>query len=348
MPIATPGGRYLGRKPDKPDPRDHRYGAVHGLEPSLPPRVDLRPQLPPCFDQGALGSCGPNSGDGLMCFLYPELAHTGFSRLHIYYNVRLKEGTVDQDSGVETRDVLAVLMLSGAAPESDWPYDVARFKEVPPEAVNTAAEQYTLASFSRLVAEQEMLSCLAAGFPFLLGFECFASIDSEDLARTGVMPFPNASEALVGGHDVLCVGYDLNFKSSDEFKRSGLDPSRVADQALLIRNSWGTSWGDAGHFWMPLPYASNPSTGGDAWTGRIANPKPPQKETIARTLTDKPQGQAIDPGELEVAQLAVRQAASKLSYMGISVGGYITDDECRDVASAVVAAVEAYRNGKSI
>jgi hypothetical protein len=44
----------FGWKPDKPDPRDHIYRprAIH-----RPPSVDLRPKLPPCWDQGQLGSC---------------------------------------------------------------------------------------------------------------------------------------------------------------------------------------------------------------------------------------------------------------------------------------------------
>jgi C1A family cysteine protease len=68
---------------------------------------------------------------------------------------------------------------------------------------------------------------------------------------------------------MLVVGYDLKFRSSAAFKRSGVDPTLVSDHALLVRNSWGADWGLQGHLWMPLSYAVNPSTGGDAWTGRL-------------------------------------------------------------------------------
>lgn len=273
--MITPSGRYLGRKPDSPDSADRRFAKVHATYniADLPPSADLRSALPPCFDQGKLGSCGPNSGAGLMAHQFPEMASTGFSRLQIYYDVRVIEGNVGEDSGVETRDVLKTLQATGAAPETDWPYDIRIFSKAPPSTAYAEASKYKLDSYSRLVAEDEYMNCLAQGAPFILGFTCYESIDSNDLARTGVMPWPNKNERVLGGHDVLVVGYDRDFKSTEAFTKSGVDPALVSDQALLIRNSWGTGWGIAGHFWMPMGYASNPSTGGDAWTGRREAPQ---------------------------------------------------------------------------
>jgi C1A family cysteine protease len=329
--MITPAGHYLGRKPDSADPRDHRFMQIHGPSSpiALPPAVDLRAKLPPAFDQGNLGSCGANSGDGLMCFLFPEIAKTGFSRLKLYYDVRTIENTVAEDAGVETRDVLKVLADTGAAPETMWPYDVNLFATAPPADAQGAAAKYKLQSYSRLIADQEFLTCLAQGFPFLLGIECYSSIDSDALAKSGVMAMPDVkNEQIVGGHDVLVVGYDLNFKASADFKKSGVDPALVSDQALLIRNSWGADWGLKGHFWMPLPYASNPSTGGDAWTGRrTAPPKmaaaPPIQTSINPT-----------PAQLNAAFKAARKAADDSGW-----GGWIKDEACRSSSAAVAKAV---------
>lgn len=271
MAIVTPGGHYLGRKRDKPDAHDKRYSVTHARTVTLPPRVDLRttrPWYPPVFDQSTLGSCGPTSADAFNIFLYPEMATTGFSRLQLYYDVRVLEYTVPEDAGVQTRDLFVSLKKTGVAPEPDWPYDISKFTVLPPQQAVTDAAKYKIGSYSRLVQTASYLNCLATGYPFILGFECFESIDSDQLAQTGVMPYPVRGEQIVGGHDVLVIGYDMNFTANPDFKRSGIDPRTVSNHALLIRNSWGPDWGLDGHFYMPLEYATNPSVGGDAWTAR--------------------------------------------------------------------------------
>lgn len=268
--MITPNGRHLGRVRDSADFRDHRFAAAHAnaMVAPLPSSVDLHGALPACFDQSALGSCGGNAGAGLMAELFP-----GFlaSRLGIYFDARALAGTTGTDSGVQTRDVLKALQLTGAIPETAWPYDITRFAEPPPVDIR---EMRKLGSYSRLASEDEYLACLASGHTFLLGFEVPSYFDDEAMAAYGVFWLPgNGKPPIMGGHDVLVVGYDLHFKSNPDFLASGIDAASVQDEALLVRNSWGTEWGlvsKPGHFWMPLSWASNPSTGGDAWTGRRA------------------------------------------------------------------------------
>src|SRR6266436_8649661 len=107
---AAPGprGKYLGHygwAPDVPDHRDFVLAAAPVT--ALPPSVDLRPSCPPVYDQGQLGSCTANAIAASIQF---ERAKQGLkpdfvpSRLFIYYNERVIEGTVNSDSGAMIRD----------------------------------------------------------------------------------------------------------------------------------------------------------------------------------------------------------------------------------------------------
>ncbi len=70
------------------------------------------------------------------------------------------------------------------------------------------------------------------------------------MAKTGVVPMPAPNEKVVGGHAVVAVGYD------------------DAAQRVIVRNSWGPSWGQAGYFTMPYDYITNPKLAADMWTIR--------------------------------------------------------------------------------
>src|ERR1041385_2941961 len=91
--------RGLGWKPDLPDQRDNAF--LYSISPkaakALPPNVDLRAQCPPIYDQGRLGSCTANAIAGAIEFEQKKQQITEFtpSRLFIYYNERVMEGTVN-------------------------------------------------------------------------------------------------------------------------------------------------------------------------------------------------------------------------------------------------------------
>ena len=56
----------------------------------------------------------------------------------------------------------------------------------------------------------------------------------------------------------------------------------------------------------------------------------------------------IKEEEVIVVAAAVKKTAGGFTYMGINVGSYITDDECRQVATAAITALDSLRAAKTI
>ena len=107
-----------GWNPDIPDGRDLMFAAPPEVVTQLPPKVDLRDQCPDVYDQGQLGSCTANSIAGALEFDQMKQKEQPFtpSRLFIYYNERVIEGTVDSDSGAQIRDGVKSVNQQGAPP----------------------------------------------------------------------------------------------------------------------------------------------------------------------------------------------------------------------------------------
>jgi C1A family cysteine protease len=246
--------RY-GWVPDFPDQRDHMFAAPPPVLASLPPSVDLRPQCPPVYDQGELGSCTGNAIAGAIQFdrrkqqLDPDWVP---SRLFIYYNEREIEGTVDSDSGAMIRDGIKSVNKLGVCPEDMWPYDITKFADKPPAECYDRALECRVVSYSRLFPNLlQLKGCLASGYPFVFGFTVYDSFESPEVAQTGVLQMPSPGENMLGGHAVVAVGYD------------------DADQRFIIRNSWGDAWGQQGYFTMPYQYLIDRSLSSDRWTLRL-------------------------------------------------------------------------------
>lgn len=243
-----------GWNPDIPDGRDFMYAASPEVVAALPPKVDLRPQCPPVYDQGQLGSCTANAIGAALEFDEMSQKEQGAStpsRLFIYYNERVIEGTVSSDSGAQIRDGVKSVNQQGAPPETDWPYDISKFAEKPPQNAYADATKHEAILYQRLTQTLGQLKgCLASGFPFVFGFVVYESFESQEVASSGQAPMPQAGEKQLGGHAVLAVGYD------------------ESEQRFIVRNSWGPNWGMSGYFTLPYPYVLQGTLSSDFWTIR--------------------------------------------------------------------------------
>lgn len=212
--------------------------------------VDLREWCSPVEDQGDLGSCTANAGVGLLEYFQRRAfgKHLDGSRLFLYKATRNLLGWKG-DTGAYLRTTMKAMALFGVPPEEYWSYRIEDYEKEPPAFCYAFGQQYQSMIFYRLdppdTTPGEVLSTvkefLAAGLPSMFGFSVYSSIPGVG-EGTGDIPFPKREDRLIGGHAVDAVGYDDNHKIGNK------------KGALLIRNSWGTDWGESGYGWIPYAY----------------------------------------------------------------------------------------------
>lgn len=249
--FQQPGG--LGWQADRPDPRDY-FAAVRPAFKALPDVVDLRPMCPPVYNQGSLGSCTAQSVSFLAQFTDAEEKGVGRlpSRLYVYYNTRVLQNSVNEDTGASIRNAMKALAVHGYCRSTSHTDDNTKFKVKPSAAAYAEGDARKLPAkgyFRVMQNTQAICEQINAGNPVVFGFTVFESFMSAAVRRTGIVPMPNPSkEKDVGGHATAIVGYDL--------------PRGV----FIVRNSWGTAWGMKGYCEMPIAMVTNSRIASDFWT----------------------------------------------------------------------------------
>ncbi|MGD0339472.1 MAG: C1 family peptidase [Bacteroidota bacterium] len=267
--MNTPQQQYgMGWLPDYPDFRD--FSSTHETiapllktmkanrpgKKSIKSSVDLRQWCSPIEDQGELGSCTANAGTGIVEYFERRAfgKHIDASRLFLY-KVTRNLAHLKGDSGAYLRSTMGALVLFGIPPEEYWPYVVSDYEKEPPAFCYAFAQNYQAIKYYRLdppnttvdVLLTDIKTNLASGLPLIFGFTVYNSISHA--SSNGRIPFPSAGEKVAGGHAVVAVGYN------DEMKIRNESPGgQETVGALLIRNSWGTEWGENGYGWLPYEY----------------------------------------------------------------------------------------------
>jgi len=257
-------GRSLLCRPSAYDPRDYQYLRLAAIGDQKIKAIDYRSQLPPVFDQGQRGSCvacasawtvkawqGIKSGD------YPA---GGFSAAFIYTLCKQNDGAPEEE-GTEPRVAMKVMQKSGVCPEHTLPYaalSALPAPEVPaiPDEAWGAAEPFRIGSYAQLCSTGDANRTQALGAmrqalqnegPFLIAL---LVCDNFRPDRNNRLPLPQGS--VRGGHAVGIAG-DL-----------------PQEECLILRNSWGSAWGDNGYAYLPYAWLSSQGEYGwdvfEAWT----------------------------------------------------------------------------------
>jgi C1A family cysteine protease len=160
------------------------------------------------------------------------------------------------DMGASLRASLKAMVRFGVPPEEYFPYDPATYDAEPAPFLFSFHKELRTIRYERLdpprTTGTEILrtvkSYLAAGFPTALGFPvCGALSEDADI------PLPTKFVSVRGGQAVVAVGYD--------------DGRRIRSTkgALVVRNSWGSEWGEGGYGWLPYAYIEE-GLAKDFWT----------------------------------------------------------------------------------
>lgn len=234
---------YLLRS-DPDDFRDYRYESTNSI---LQSRVDLREYASRVEDQLDLGSCTGAAVIGAYELLVKKDHPSEFvdlSSLFVYYNARVIEGYVGEDVGAYIRSAIKATYKYGVCAEQLWPYKIADFAAVPPVACYVDAAGRKIKNYRRLAAVNDILDALTTGRPVVIGVTLYGQFDELSSTNT-ILTSPAVGQEPIGGHAVCLVGYDLDRK------------------LMLVRNSFGTDWGQDGYFWMTFDYVEQQAD--DIW-----------------------------------------------------------------------------------
>jgi C1A family cysteine protease len=228
--------------------------------------LDLRQWCSPIENQGSAGSCVGCGTVGALEFLQIRngLPFVDLSRLFVYYNARLQTRDTDKDDGTYIRLAFHTLTTLGTCSEKTWPYDLNNLFVRPSWESYREAYKHKTTSYYRITATkgQDLIdavkTALRAQHVVVFGM----TVDQDYMNYTGgIMPMPKLTRLNAGGHCQVIVGYDDN------------------RQCWIIRNSWGTAWGEKGYAYVPYAYL-DVSDADDFWVPYLAGTQSPDVTTV--------------------------------------------------------------------
>ena len=269
----THSKKGMGYKKSSYDPRDYMIKRTKSAFTNLPSHYDsISKHIPEVTDQGETSSCTLHAS--VMAMRYERIIHKlkdeRLSRMFGYYMVRLLENDVDKDDGAEIRDVFKVLNTYGLPPESEWAFEMDNLYKQPPQNVMTDAKNIKASMYYNVKQTlNDFKACMFEGYPVVFGTDLYDAFESDAVAKSGLVPLPNWKDTPIGGHALLCVGYD---DSKKLFK---------------VLNSWSDTWGDHGYCYFPYDYLMNPDHTSDVWTLRMSSDVPKKSSVVQPELKNK-------------------------------------------------------------
>ena len=205
--------------------------------------VDLRNQFTPIKDQGQMGACASFATISVYEYIHKKNKNEDIdlSEYFLYYNARAKKNGTNEDSGSSLYSNLESMTQKGACLESLCKYRTDVCDEEPTTEAYEDGETRKVKKALNVKCDLENIkSAVAEGYPVIISLKIFESFNPV----AGFIPLPSSDEKLDekhGNHAMVICGY------SDDKK------------VFIVRNSWGTSFGDRGYCYIPYSYISDPN-----------------------------------------------------------------------------------------
>jgi C1A family cysteine protease len=227
---------------------------------ALPTSIMLA--TPAVRDQGQIGSCTAFCGSETneILYYYKNGSWTSIlSPSFIYYceRVLILKQKITADNGASMVNIPQALKKYGDCLETSYTYPSSNtstaYKTAPSTAAMSEGLNYrigqTLSSYAVVKTGDvtAVKTLLNSNKPVMMGFNVYDNTGYTLFERLNTTSYTynplTAKGALVsgakllGGHATPIIGYD--------------DSQAGGAGAFYVMNSWGTSWGNAGFFWMP-------------------------------------------------------------------------------------------------
>jgi len=215
------------------DPRDYQFVASAA---NYPQKVDLRDKFQPIRHQLTSQACtGFAVASVVEYFLNKDYnLNREVSPLYIWYFGKKLHGWETENKGVWLRYTLKALFNDGFAYEYNLPFDrhylddklIYHFNKIIKDVSTFFLDKFQY----EIMPSTKIIDALSMGIPVWLGLNLNSSF------------FGNRSGIITNGkplnlfHAMVVVGYDLE------------------KRVYILRNSWGTSWGDYGYCYVPFEY----------------------------------------------------------------------------------------------